>query len=313
VRRLPWLGRFNHENYISVPGFHNKVVMLGTDDSSPVSLGAPGQSELYMYVAKGPGGVLFGNGKLYVFKTSEKSNSGELVVGEPIHGHFEEIPDAADASAQELQAKVDRRHAFKFVRLEDIAYDLRETIGTGPRSHDPMVYFVDTGNLNAQCGGKPCDLFGSIYGLRLDPEDPTRNARLVLLARSQGAETGWASPDNIAVSRNSLMIQEDPAYAGFNRPERIWNFKLRPNGKLAPPQAVVELKTEKFTGAVCSEPAGTCWESSGIIDASPWLGDGTWLFDVQAHTLPFSYKDKQATINVSAEGGQLLFLRLAGS
>jgi hypothetical protein len=109
------------------------------------------------------------------------------------------------------------------------------------------------------------------------------------------------------------MLQEDPAYSGFNRPERIWNFKFRDGGDLGPGLAVVELETAKYTGAACSEPAGTCWESSGIIDASHWLGEGTWLFDVQAHTLPFSYQDGDLTVSVSSEGGQLLYLRLPGS
>ena len=243
TRRLPWLGRFAHENYISVPGFRDKVVLLGTDDNSPATLGGPGQSELYMYVARNAGDVLFGHGTLYVFETSAAKQSGELKVGEPIHGRFEEITNPADVTSPFLQAKVDRHGAFKFVRLEDIDYDRRPSVGSGPRSGDPLVYFVDTGNLNAQCGGATCDLFGSIYSLRLDPDDPTRNARLELLARSEGAESGWASPDNIAVSRRSLMLQEDPAYAGFNRPERMWNFKLRANGGLSAPTAVVD--TEK--------------------------------------------------------------------
>lgn len=77
--------------------------------------------------------------------------------------------------------------------------------------------------------------------------------------------------------------------------------------------AVVELENEKFTGNVCSEPAGSCWESSGIIDASEWLGEGSWLFDVQAHTLPFSYLDGQTKVDVSSESGQLLYLRVTGS
>jgi hypothetical protein len=76
---------------------------------------------------------------------------------------------------------------------------------------------------------------------------------------------------------------------------------------------VAELETEKFTGVVCTEAAGTCWESSGIIDASSWLGEGVWLFDVQAHTLPFSYQDGETRVDVGSEGGQLLYLRLPGS
>ena len=109
------------------------------------------------------------------------------------------------------------------------------------------------------------------------------------------------------------MLQEDPAYSGFARPERIWNFKLRQGGALGDATAVVELNTQQITGVPCNDALGTCWESSGIIDASDWLGEGTWLFDVQAHTLPFSYQDGATTVNVSREGGQLLYLRMPGS
>src|SRR4029079_17388927 len=117
----------------------------------------------------------------------------------------------------------------------------------------------------------------------------------------------------IAVSGRSLMLQEDPAYAEFNRAERIWNFRLKGDGGLGAPTAVVELNTQQFTGNGCVEAAGTCWESSGIIDASDWLGAGAWLFDVQSHTLPFSYQNGATTVNLTKEGGQLLYLRLPGS
>jgi len=110
----------------------------------------------------------------------------------------------------------------------------------------------------------------------------------------------WASPDNIAISRKSLMVQEDPAYAGFNRAPRIWSFKLRGDGSLGDAKAVVEI-----TNPDCG--TGTCWESSGIIDASSWLGEGTWLFDVQAHGLPVP------SLGLGSEGGQLLYLRVPGS
>jgi hypothetical protein len=96
-------------------------------------------------------------------------------------------------------------------------------------------------------------------------------------------------------------------------PNGSGTFKLKSGGALGDARAVVELNNEQFTGHVCSEPAGTCWESSGIIDASEWLGAGTWLFDVQAHTLAFSFQDGTRTVNLPNEGGQLLYLRLPGS
>jgi hypothetical protein len=310
TRKLPWLGRFAHENYIAVPGVTGKVVLLGTDDNSPSGFGTPLRSELYLYVADDAASVLAGTGKLYVFTSSEKVNAGYLTPGAPITGNFVEVTGPELLSATDLQTRVDGLGAFKFVRLEDADYSRH----SGLPGSKPSIYFVDTGNLNALCGADPCDLYGSIYRIDLDPADPTHNARLVLLARSRGVQAGdWASPDNIAVSGTSLMLQEDPAYADFNRPERIWNFQFRQDGNLGAARAVVELETREFTGNVCSDAAGTCWESSGIIDASSWLGEGTWLFDVQAHTLPFSYQDGQTTVSLTKEGGQLLYLRLPGS
>jgi hypothetical protein len=306
VKQLPWLGHFAHENYIAVPGFGGKAVLVGTDDNSPAALGTPARSELYLYVASNAAGVLAGTGKLYVFASDEKAASGDLGTGESINGRFVEVTDPGSLTADELQTKVDGLGAFKFVRLEDADY-ARD--GASPR-----IYFVDTGNNNALCNGQVCDLHGSIYRMDLNAANPTLSPRLTLLARSRGVEAGdWASPDNIAVGPHSMMVQEDPAYAGFNRPERIWNFKFRENGDLGEARAVAELETEKFTGNVCSEPAGTCWETSGIIDASPWLGAGTWLFDVQAHTLPFTYEGDNGAVEISKEGGQLLYLRLPGS
>jgi hypothetical protein len=303
VRRLPWLGRLAHENYIAVPGFGTRSVLFGTDDTSPDASGAL-QSELYMYVAGNSGGVFSGNGKLYVFASNQAANVGQLHVGDPITGRFIEIPHPETYSASELQTKVNALGAFKFVRLEDLDYARGGNVG--PR---PAIYFVDTGNAGGLCGGATCDLAGSIYRLKLNPNDPTTQARLVLLARSNGASSGWASPDNIALSTNSLMVQEDPAYSGFTRSPRIYNFKLQSDGSLGAAKVVVRL----LNTPACNEPSGTCWESSGIIDASDWLGAGTWLFDVQAHSLPFSFKNGANTVNVSAEGGQLLYLKLAGS
>ena len=310
TRKLPWLGRFAHENYIAVPGFPGKTVLIGTDDTSPAGFGTPLLSELYMYVADNAAAVLNGSGKLYVFTSAAVLNAGYLETGHPITGSFVEVTDPATQTPSALQTKVDGLNAFKFVRLEDVDYDR----GPNGRSDKPAIYFVDTGNINARCGAEPCDLHGSIYRMELDPANPLQGARLVLLARSRGIAAGdWASPDNISVSRKSLMLQEDPAYTGFTRAERVWNFKLRQGGALGDPTAVVELNTQQLTGVTCSEALGTCWESSGIIDASEWLGEGTWLFDVQAHTFPFSYQDGANTVNVSREGGQLLYLRLPGS
>jgi hypothetical protein len=311
--KLPWLGRLSHENYIAVPGFRRKTVMIGTDDTSPSSSGAL-QSELYMYVADNAAGVLSGSGRLYVFKSAAVPSSGSLVQGAPITGDFVEIENPASYSPNDLQIKVNTLGAFKFVRLEDLDYARGNDGDDIEAAHKgdfegfgakPAIYFVDTGNAtnSPTCGNAPCDLAGSIYRMEFNRSHPTHNAKLVLLARSRGAPIEWASPDNIAVSGRSLMLQEDPAYFGFTRNPRIYNFKLRRDGSLGPAQPVVELPNTP----ACVEPSNTCWESSGILDASEWLGKGTWLFDVQAHSKPVPLQ------GLLSENGQLLSLRVRGS
>ena len=46
------------------------------------------------------------------------------------------------------------------------------------------------------------------------------------------------------------------------------------------------------------------WETSGIIDTDGLFGDGSWLFDVQAHTSNSLF----GRDNVPNEDGQLLLL-----
>jgi secreted PhoX family phosphatase len=289
---LPWLGRYAHENQIAIPGFPGKVVLAGFDDTR-------GASELYLYVANSEAEVLSGAGQLYVFASSGAAGSGYLSEGQTISGHFVAVPNSGALSSAQLQTAVNGLGAFPFVRLEDGDYDHR----LGRNSKSPAIYFVDTGAPTVLCNGAPCDAFGSIYRMELDAGNPIANARLTLLARSRGAAAEWASPDNIASGKNSLMVQEDPAYPQFARAPRIYNFLTNAAGALIDRgQAVVETDN-----AECVDANGTCWETSGIIDASAWFGAGAWLFDVQAHTLPVPSQ------NLTSEGGQLLLLRLPGS
>ena len=292
IHQLPWLGRYAHENQIAIPGFPGKVVLAGFDDTR-------GASELYLYVANSEADVLSGAGQLYVFASSEAAGSGYLSEGQSISGHFVAVPNSGTLSSSQLQSAVNGLGAFRFVRLEDGDYDHR-----AGRSHaGPAIYFVDTGAPTVLCNGAPCDAFGSIYRMEFDSNNPIANARLTLLQRSRGADLDWASPDNVASGKNSLMVQEDPAYPQFARAPRIYNFHTNASG------AFVDRGTPvvEMTNPDCVDALGTCWESSGVIDASAWFGAGAWLFDVQAHTLPVP---SQSLIN---EGGQLLLLRLPGS
>jgi hypothetical protein len=289
VVEMPWIGRFAHENLVAIPGFPGRVVLAGFDDQR-------GRSELYLYVAASEGDVLAGRGKLYVFTSAEAANVGELGVMQGIDGRFVEIADAASLSSAQLQAAADALGAFRFVRLEDGDYD--RATGTNVL---PALYFVDTGAADVPAGGAAWDPYGSIYWMQLLASDPTQ-VRLNLMARSSGPAAGWASPDNVAASLRSLMVQEDPAHPAWARAPRIWRFTRAANAQVIDPKPVAELLNPE-----CVFSAGSCWESSGIVDASAWMGEGSWLFDVQAHSRP------EPRLGLAREAGQLLRLRVPGS
>ncbi len=114
-------------------------------------------------------------------------------------------------------------------------------------------------------------------------------------------------------------MMEDPAYDGFDgsRAPAIWNFKLANDGRTVLPAVKVAQATQEtlIPGAAgkCVDAAGTCWETSGIINTSFMLGEGSWLFVVQAHTLPFSITKNGTTDMYGNESGQLLLMRYPGS
>ena len=325
---LPHLGAFSHENVVPIPGYDN-VVVLGTDDSNA-------QSELYLYVAKNERAFLSGDqskGHLYVFKTDAKSaagnplHAGNLQVGETIKGYFVPIDDPADLGAApadryaRLQTKVDALGAMPFVRIEDADYVRGRRHARG----EPTAYFVDTGNeattgrpqVGADCGGI-CDAYGSLYKIELAEDDPTKWAELTLVSRSAGPKSGWSSPDNIALSRKSIMIMEDPANTQWDgsRAPGIWNASVSPRGRVGRFTEVAQVTQESLIpgpGGKCIDASGLCWESSGIISTDDLIGPGTWLFDVQAHTLPFAVGSGADAKQYSKESGQLLYLRVPGS
>jgi len=284
---MPWIGRFAHENLVAVPGVTGRVALVGLDDTR-------GASELYLYLAASEADVLAGRGTLHVFTSAAAANVGQLRAGDAVDGRFVAVPDAGSLSSAQLQAAVDALGAFRFVGVEDGDYDHRSGAGAA-------LYFVDTGGAAVPSAAAPWDPYGSIYRLQLDAADPTR-ARLTLLARSAGPAAGWASPDNVAANARSLMVQEDPATPAFARAARVWRFPLASGGALGTPAAVAEVANPE-----CSFGVTVCWESSGIVDASAWLGDGAWLFDVQAHSKPVP------SLGLASENGQLLYLRVPGS
>ncbi len=292
VIELPCLGAFSHENAIAVP-YSGQVVIIGTDDAFP-----PGEdsfSELYMFVSDSESELLSCQGTLYVLATPAAQVSGNLTEGQTVTAQWIEVPDGIAPIEGALQDFADQVGALSFVRLEDADYDRRPGFG-------PAFFVADTadadvtGNsrIGATCNDGFCDIAGSLYRVNLNTSSPTGDGTLTLVSRSPGPASYWASPDNIAVNANSIMIQEDPnSRVGFTRPGGIWNCPLEGEG-IGNCTEVVRLTDEGG-------------ETSGIISTEDIFGSGTWLFAVQAHDVP------QPLLGLAEENGQLILLEQPGT
>ena len=135
----------------------------------------------------------------------------------------------------------------------------------------------------------------AIFRFEFNADDPTVVDSFSLLAQGDdptaGAYVPFVSPDNIDTSKKSLMVQEDADNA------KIWQYRLRQD-------------TWRVVAQV-DDPDG---ESSGIVDASPWFGGGTWLLDVQGHGDNVDEVFDPATgVTSKLESGQLLLLEIPAS
>jgi hypothetical protein len=137
---------------------------------------------------------------------------------------------------------------------------------------------------------------GGLWRLSYDDvERPWEGGTLTLLL--DGSEAPFLSkPDNLGFDRHGhLMIQEDPG--GNPHLARIVAYDVKSGER----GVVAQFDPAQFA------PGGanfitTDEESSGIIDASRFLGKGTFLFDAQVHK---AHPDTE-----KADMGQLLTLRV---
>jgi len=316
---IPGMGRHNHENTVVVPGGWDEIVALSGDDT----FNAP-SSQLYLYKADTPEGLVADTGHLFAFRVTATdevavdaedpfngaNDYGDIVVGDEWQGEFIRVPDKiADGRMKPIapQAGLERwsndNNVFQFIRVEDIAYD---------RNDPTVIYFADTGERRAVPSATTGRLFrapsgtagpypnGRIFRMEFDPTDPRKVTNFSILLNSDpGGLNNPAvmhQPDNIDTSELSLLVQEDSAQPPFSR---IWRYDF----------------ATKIWSVVASVNDQD-WESSGIVDASAAFGDGAWLVTVQAHDV---FVDQSGPIPAPGttvekrEGGQLLLLRLPGT
>ena len=240
----------------------------------------------------------------------------------PADGTWQRAPDGVtglDGPQWVLEhwGDIQPKPVFQFVRIEDIAYD---------RNQKNVVYVADSGRGATSAGGNAfTSTNGRIWKLVLDKKDP-KKAKLSLLIEGDDNPVKTLNeihqPDNVETTRDGLFVTEDPGSSqqfpfGSTDPNtttaRLWLYGLKTGVSTVVAkvdQSADEGPTDK--DAATSRGNLGAWESSGIVDASRFLGKGTYLIDVQAGTLIVE-EEPRGPLTYQREGGQLLVLRAPGA
>lgn len=212
---------------------------------------------------------------------------------------------------------------FRFVRVEDIAYDKRP-------GRSNVVYVVDSGRGTAGASQAGRSTNGRIWKLVLDPTDPTVVTAMSILIEGDDMPvktlTEMHQPDNIESTVNALYFAEDPGSsqqfpANSTDPAattaRLWRYDLATGINAV--ALKVDQSADEGPTDVDSATAGNlgAWESSGVVDASAAFGPGAFLIVVQAHSLWIEKApgdDNVAPVGpdftYKREGGQLILVRI---
>ncbi len=329
---LPSLGHLPFENVLVQPridagAYLNKTVIMVMEDGPAT---AP-YCALSMYVGtkdRTSADPLRRNGLIggqwyYLRGLNEDANSEVDFYGE---GNFTEaewvrlINVAPKTYAQIKSIQVANEH-FRFARVEDGAWSKTDKF---------EFYFNTTGGDGTVGAPTGNNKLGRVYKLRLHPTDPTQPCSLEILSdadHSRHADTA-VSPDNLDTSARYLMVQEDgtgqsrPVMAQRNRDASIWRFDLW-DPYAAPVRVVNQTSigrdgvyavtglvdtpsslpaTPTFSRSKFTPTLRGIWETSGIHATDGEFGDGTFVFDVQAHSPTAAPGDN------TVEDGQLLIM-----
>jgi hypothetical protein len=276
---LPWLGKSSWENLLARPDSGTRSIVVGLDDSSGTVAG-----QVYVYVGQKTvssnpveaAGLT--NGLLFGIKVDGMANETDATGVEEASFTMHSFGNVAAMTGAMLEASSKANGVTGFQRPEDGAWD---------PSNPNDFYFVTTATFNGR---------SRLWRLRFaDATQPWNGGTISMLL--DGTE-GQKMMDNVAISRRGqIFIQEDPGAS--DHLATIWRYTIATDTL----QPVARHDPERFTstgsGFLTNDE-----ESSGIIDASDILGDGWFLFDVQA---PYNIGDPELVA-----GGQLLAIHSPG-
>ena len=151
---------------------------------------------------------------------------------------------------------------------------------------------------------------GRIFRMELDPVDPSVVLSLSVLVDADAGGYGnpgvLHQPDNVETTPNGVLIQEDPGShnggTGFSN-ARVWWFDF------ATESMTVVAEVDQSADPT-AKPGN--WESTGIVDASASFGPGSFLVNVQAHSI-ITETLQEADWLDKREGGQMLLMTIPGT
>lgn len=276
--QLPKLGRYSWENAIACPYPQMKTVVMGDDDSTP------GQVYMYVGTKTDTGNDVeragLTNGTKYGIHVQGWSNDEprNTVIAPNTPFSMVSLGDVSGLSGNDFESLSNSAGVSRFLRPEDGAWDPRP-------GHQNDYYFVTTDRYDqpGQAGRS------RLYRVRFsDMNNPEAGGTITAVL--DGTE-GQQMMDNICIDTHGrILIQED---IGNNAAlGKLWVYDIA-NDNLV---QIAQHDPARFA------PGGTNFltqdeESSGIIDAKDLLGDGWFVFDVQAH---------YGIPGELVEGGQLL-------
>jgi PKD repeat protein len=278
---LPKLGKQGWENIVACPTAQVKTVVACNDDTTP------GQVLIYVGTKLAAGTDVqkagLTNGTVYgVVANGARTESRTTGIGlaKGVDGAFTMValPDQA-ASGANTESAADSAGVTEFLRPEDGAWDPL-------RPGD--FYFVTTD------GALPSGR-SRLWRLRFsDIANPAAGGAVTMLL--EGTEGGDMF-DNIAIDRlGHVILQED--LGGNAKSGKIWQYDVNTTAFTL----LAKHDPARFgdsPGGSPVSPFNNDEESTGIFDASEFLGPGWFVFGVQAH------------YSISGElfqGGQLLAL-----
>lgn len=237
------------------------------------------------------------------------------------------VPTGLDGPQWVLEYWSQINNVFRFVRIEDIAYDKRSGM-------ENVVYIVDSGRGSAGQGPN-ISTNGRVWKMVFDPGDPTVVTSLTVFVEGDDRPVKTLGevhqPDNIEVTANGLLLTEDPGssqqfvLADQGLPNATTaRLMYVPFSNTAVPQTVVKVNQSADEGPTdvdTNTNAGNwgAWESTGIVDASEAFGPGYFLINVQAATLwvekapgDDNFGAPGPDFTYKRSGGQLLLIYIPG-